>query len=155
LLLVLTWLPVAARDAAPAGTPAEQAKSILENATELELHSLEPSTEGKVAKEKKTFHGWEVLGKTTVKDAKTRKEMLHALQEKGNVAKCFDPRHGIRAKHGDRSVDLVICFHCGQIYVFLDGKGDRVATLTVSDRSQPVLDRVLKAAKVPLAKPAN
>jgi hypothetical protein len=151
-LLLLACLLVYVWQAHAADTPAEQTMAILEKATQFDLYSLEPATEGKVEKNKKTFHGWEVLGKTTVKDGKTRKELLDALQKKGDVAKCFDPRHGIRASHGGKSVDLVICFRCGQIYVFPDGKGERAATLTISDTSQPVFDRVLKAAKVPLAK---
>ena len=121
-------------------------------ATQFDLYSLEPEPEGKIAKEK-LFHGWLVLGKTTVKDAKTRKELFDALQEEADKApKCFDPRHGIRATHGGKTVDLVICFHCGHIYIYLDGKDERADSQTVSRDSQPAFDKVLKAAKVPLAK---
>src|SRR5262245_65277714 len=93
-----------------------KARAILEKAEAFELLSLDPSPESERPKEGGYF-GWKVLGKTTVKDADTRKRIVEALlkgieSSDGNGARCFDPRHGISAKHEGQTVDLVICFEC-------------------------------------------
>jgi hypothetical protein len=134
------------------------ARAILEKAEQLELLSLDPAVEGVKAAE--GFHGWKILGKTVVKDASTRKQILTALdkgiaESDGNGAKCFDPRNGIRAKRGNKTVDLVICFECGWIYVFHGDKEDRQGVAVTTGTPQAVLDKVLKEAKVPLPKPAK
>lgn len=143
--------------------PAE-ALALLEKAAPYELLSLEPSSsDDDEDKDKKVekFHGWRVLGKTAVKEADARKTVLTALlkgiaENDGSAAKCFNPRHGLRAMHDKKSVDLVICFECLQIEVYVDGKqvhpaGGRGAILT-SESPQPTLDKLLKDAKVPLAR---
>src|SRR5262245_44881959 len=86
---------------------------VLEKADSYELLSLDPGVKGV----KGGFHGWKVLGKTTVKDKKVRGQVLAALKKgvadsDGRVAKCFIPRHGVRATHGGKTVELVICFEC-------------------------------------------
>lgn len=143
--------------------PAE-AQAILEKATPYELLSLEPSgSDDDEDKDKKVekFHGWRVLGKTAVKEADARKTVLTALvkgmaENDGSAAKCFNPRHGLRAVHDKKTVDLVICFECLQVEVYVDGKqvhpaGARGPFLT-SESPQPTLDMLLKDAKVPLAR---
>src|SRR5262245_48603699 len=102
----------------------EKARAMLDKADESEFVSVGPMGEGKGGV-KDGFHGWKVLGKTVVKDAKIRKEILESLyggikESDGNGAKCFDPRHGIRATVDGKTVDVVICFECGWIYVFYD-----------------------------------
>jgi hypothetical protein len=131
------------------------AKAILDKATEYEIYSLDPSVEGV----KDGFHGWKVLGKTTVKDAK-RTDLLKALakgvdENKGEAAKCFIPRHGIRARDGDKTVDLVICFQCLQVYVYYDKSEKRDAMFLTSRSPEESFDSVLKAAGVPLASKAK
>ena len=129
----------------------DELKTLLEKADKFELISLSPE----YLKEKPVdgFHGWKVLGRTTVKDADARKTLLAAFEKgvaenKGEVARCFDPRHGIRATHGDKTVDLVICFECYQVKVFA---GDDLKTDFLVTRSpQPAFDKVLTDAKVPL-----
>src|SRR4051794_15414972 len=78
------------------------AKAILEKAEKIELFSLDSDETKKVTKD--GFHGWTVLGKTTVEKADARKELAAAFvkgvaEYKQNGAKCFEPRHGIRATH--------------------------------------------------------
>jgi hypothetical protein len=128
-------------------------QSILEKADKFELISLDPEYQ----KEKPAdgFHGWKVLGRTTVKEADVRKTLLAAFEKgveenKGEVARCFDPRHGIRATRGDKTVDLVICFECYQVKAFA-GEGDLKGFL-VTGSPQPAFDKVLTDAKVPLPK---
>jgi hypothetical protein len=133
------------------GLPAP-VKAILEKAKTVELYSLEPEpTEKQRAGKPEKLHGWLVLGKTAVKDAKTRKGLLDGLlKNPGRGAKCFDPRHAIRATHDGKTVDLLVCFACGWVYVY---EGDKhTTTLTVAKGVQPTFDKVLKAAGVPLAR---
>ena len=90
-------------------------KDILENAT-FELYSLDPAKED----DEKGFHGYAVLGKTVVKDADVRKEMIASLykaiaENDGTAADCFVPRHAIRATHKGKTVDVLICFQCYQV----------------------------------------
>ena len=94
------------------------------------------------------------VGKTTVKDAEARKkvvsEFLKGMEGKIDPARCFNPRHGIRATHDGKTVDLVICFECLQVKSFA---GDKDGPSYLTTRSpQPTLDQVLTDAKVPLPK---
>jgi hypothetical protein len=103
------------------------------------------------------FHGYKVLGKATVKDDAVRKQVIGALEKAvadgESPRKCFWPRHGIRATRGEKTVDLVICFQCAQMYVY---QGDKAPAILYPSRSpEPVLDKVLKDAGVPLAPKAD
>ena len=138
--------------AGAAEIPAD-AKAALEKATEWELYSLDPSRLKEPPED--NFHGWKVLGKTTVKDAETRKKLLAALDKgakdnDGTVAGCFNPRHGIRVKAGDTTIDLVICFECFSASVFAGD--ERSGSFLTTASPQPALDKVLTDAKVPLPK---
>jgi hypothetical protein len=132
-------------------------RAVLEKASELELLSLDPVTP---EKPKAGFHGWKVLGQTTVKKDETRKELLEALikgvaENQKGPAKCFQPRLGIRAKHESKQVDLVICFECLQIELYADDKPVE-KPVYVSRSPEPAFDKVLKDAGVKLAdKPAK
>src|SRR5262249_3205646 len=117
-----------------------------------ELLSLSPGRPQQ--KPKDTFHGWELLGKTTVNDAETRTKLVAAFKKgvdenKGVVAACFNPRHGIRVTHDGRTVDFVICFECFSVQVFAGDKQTKGFLITDSPAS--AFDSVLKEAKVPLA----
>lgn len=41
---------------------------------------------------------------------------------------CFDPRHGIRAYHGEEFKDYLICFHCHHLYVYDTADGEHKRT---------------------------
>lgn len=124
-------------------------KDILENAEQFELYSLNPTS-----RDKEGFNGWKVLGKTAIKDADTRKAIVDALYKgladsDGKAAKCFDPRHGIRATGKGKTVDVVICFECYQA-LFRAGGKSKTETLTRSP--EKTFDEVLTKSGVPLAK---
>src|SRR5262245_16210456 len=100
-------------------------KEILEKAEQIELLSLDPKA--KKENTENAFHSWKVLGKTTIKEKEDRTKVLNAVHKgiadnKGLAALCFIPRHGLRASHGGKTAELIICFECLQIQVFLDGK---------------------------------
>jgi hypothetical protein len=149
-LLLLTSAPEARAQDKPSS---KDLAALFEKAEDLELYSLDPAADVKEADAKKGFHGWKVLGKTTVKEAKTRKKVIEALykglaESDGTMAKCFIPRHGIRATAGGKTADVVICFECLQVQFHV---GDGSSTEATTASHQKVLDEVLTAAGVPLA----
>jgi hypothetical protein len=151
LLGLACGLAVSAPDTIP-----EAPRVALEKAGQIELYSLDPSRSDE--KPKDDFHGWKVLGKTTVKSADTLKTLVAALKKgvaenEGIVAGCFNPRHGIRVTHDGKTVDFVICFECYQVAVYVDGKREKGFLVTRSP--QPAFDKVLKDVGVPLAKKAE
>jgi len=153
ILLMLCMVARAADDQAKQKNelPAS-ALEILEGAETLILVSVDFRKEER--DETKFFHGFQTLGEIEVKNAAERKELLAALRKgveenQDTGAKCFVPRHGIRATFKGKSVDLVICFECMWVYVYESDQKRRI--LMTSDSPQPVFDKLLKAAKVPLA----
>jgi hypothetical protein len=68
-------------------------------------------------------------------------------------ARCFIPRHGIRATHDGKTVELVICFECSQLWVH---QGDAKDWMTIGKEPQSVFDKLLTEAGIELApKPAK
>jgi len=137
-------------DAAPNPGISQEVTAVFDKTTEIELYSLDPNPKEKA---KDTFHDEAILGKTTVKDAEVRKKLLAAFckgvdENKGKSAFCFEPRHGLRASHYSKIVDLVICFSCAHVHVYVDGK--QTNAFLVAGSPQRVFDQILKDAKVPL-----
>jgi hypothetical protein len=131
------------------------AKSILEKADQIELLSIDPGhPERDEPPPKGDYYGWKVLGKTVIEDKDTQKSIHSALEqgiaEGGWPPACFDPRHAIHASDNGKTVDLLICFECKQILVYLDGQRQDPYVFT-SSSPEPVLDKVLTQANVPLA----
>ena len=137
----------------------DKARAILANPDLIELYSLDPNLLLEPEeKPKERFHGWEVLGKTVIKGAETRKAVLAAAGtiKPGYGVRCFEPRHGIRATAGGKTVDLVICFHCDQVQVYFDKDNeDARLPLTMDEDQKPGLDKVLTDAKILLPPPAK
>jgi hypothetical protein len=126
----------------------------LEKAEQFELFSLDPKEDN----EKDGFHWYKILGRTTIKDADVRKKLVQTFGKgiddfNGLPAKCFDPRHGIRVRKGDKTYDFLICFHCHLIPIFLGDK--QIDTWYTRGDPQALFDKVLKDAKVPLPKSAD
>ncbi len=134
----------------------EKAKAILDQASSIELYSLDPIESEKSPPKDGGLHGWKVLGKTTA-EGNLKQEMLTAVTtaigQKATGARCFWPRHAIRAVHEGKTVDLVICYECSWVYVFFDK--DQKPTILTTSSAQEALDKVLRAAKVPLPAPAK
>src|SRR5262245_8032731 len=101
----------------------KSAGSILKKADRFELYSLDPNATK--LKPGQSFHGWKGLGKTLIKGKKVQEKIMSALargiaEQRGAIADCFKPRHGIRAVRKKEKVDLVICFECFQVLVLGD-----------------------------------
>lgn len=134
----------------------------LEQARSFELYSLEPLSDPDTHEMDydlngpgERLHGWRILGKTTVSDESARRELIGALKkglaQGGPGYKCFYPRHAIRRTNDGKPVDLLICFECGNVAFYRDGK--QVSGYpTIAPSAQPAFDELLKKAGVPLAK---
>jgi hypothetical protein len=130
-------------------------KLVLEQADEFELLSIDPGQKEKPDATDGRFHGWKVLGKTNVTDFDVRGKLLAAVEQglsdntSSSEPGCFEPRHGIRALYAEQTVELVICFQCSKIKVFIDGQEDK--TVLTASSPQPTLDKILSDAGVKLA----
>ncbi len=130
----------------------EKIKSVLREA-EFTLLSLNPSPVPKSeSATRATFHNYEVLGKTVVKDSDARTKLLDALDKgiaewDGSIIRCFNPRHGISATHGGQKIDLVICFECHSIRIHAES----ASYVHTSGSPQPIFDAALKKAGLPIS----
>jgi hypothetical protein len=148
LLLTTTAGPAAALEAK---VPAD-ALRVLEQAETFELYSLQEAIYK--GSPKGTFQSRPVLGKTVVKDKATQAKLVAALtravEESGGKGNAYGfGRHGIRATHKGKTVEIVIWFDRRGMDVRLDGKSTTVA---ITATPEPFFDKVLQAAGVPLRK---
>lgn len=125
------------------------AQAILEHAQQFELLSLDPSSQE--GSPKGSFHGYKILGKTVVKDATTQRRLVSAFERgvaenTGVALACFNPRHGVSVKSGERSADFVICFECRQVQVSGAVEGE----FLVGASPQSLFDQVLRDASASL-----
>jgi len=174
-LMFLVFLVVAAAVIVlPVGTPSaqqsasrlhlpknkipEDAKVILEHAEQFELLSLRhfhpPAGSSRDWRPPvgSDFYHYEILGRTDIRNAKTRENLVSAFEKgvaenKGDAAMCFNPRHGIHVSGHGKEVDFVICFECLQVQIH----GDVHGGFLVSSSPQPIFDKVLLDAGITLA----
>lgn len=138
--------------AAAVGLPAEL-EAMLEKGERFELLSIRPAriekTDGAFH-----FHGWEVLGRTWVKDPALRKKLVAAFrtgveENPGIGAACFRPRHGIRVVERGKTTDFIICFECYQVQVYADDRPQKSVLVTRSPEA--MFNEALREARLPLA----
>jgi hypothetical protein len=108
------------------------------------VYSLDPHLNEEALPE--DFHQYKVLGKKEVTDPGDRKELLNKLaesvrQNSGQVAACFNPRHGVRFKDNDKQIDLVICFECNSAQVYGTAVDKILLTSLGSSAFNAFLDR--------------
>ena len=131
------------------------AEQALRNATEFELLSLDPDWSNR---DSNGFHGWKVLGKTTITDSSVHKKIVAAF-EKGIPKKeiepvdCFNPRHGIRVVSDGTTHEFVICFECYRVERH-SARSTR-SGFQITPSPQATFDRILKDSKVPLPQQAS
>lgn len=126
----------------------------LKSADRLELISLGPAADD--LNGPAIYAGSGVLGSTQITDKAVVARFVDALRvgirdHDGSIAKCFWPRHAIRATMAGRTREWVICFQCLQIQIHVDGNKNPKLMALVSRTPEPIFDEVLKKAGVPLA----
>jgi hypothetical protein len=131
----------------------ENLLTMLEKAEKFEFLSLNPELLNEKAEDE--FHGYKILGKTTIKEEETRKKLIDAFKKgveenNGAAAACFRPRHGIRVTFKEKTADFVICLECLYMQIFIDDKAEKGLRTTGSPKE--IYNSVLKEAKVPLPK---
>jgi len=72
------------------------------------------------------FHGYRILGRAAVADLAERNTLVALVRRgveasDGSVAACFNPRHGLSITKDGHVTDLVICFECLSMNVYVDG----------------------------------
>ena len=132
------------------------AQQVFDGADKFVLYALEPSELMKNMGHKTYFHGFGILGETTISDAATMQQLSAAYydglcfdNEKGLGAACFNPRHGLRAVKNGQTLDLVICFHCAQAEVFFNGREHGV--VIINKRPQNTFNRIYNDAGLKMA----
>lgn len=147
------WLSLLIPLAAPAGELPAPLQATLEKGGEFHLFSIRPArvekTEGALH-----FHGWEVIGRTSIRDEVQRKKLVAAFksgveESQGIGAACFRPRHGIRIAEPGKTTDFIICFECFQVQVVIDGLPQKAVLVTRTP--EPSFNEALKRAKLPLS----
>lgn len=128
----------------------------LDSPEQLTLFSIDGRDEERrgVVQAEEIFHGYPVLGKVEIIDPDDRKTLIGALRDgiarrPKEGAKCFWPRHAIRAVEKGRTVEYVICFECERFEEFLGDK--KLRHESISRDVQPAFDKPLREAGVPIA----
>ena len=126
------------------------AEQALRNATDFELLSLDPD---RTTAESSGFHGWKVLGKTTITDAGVRNNLIAAFKEgvpRRDIepVDCFNPRHGITLVSDGTTHEFVICFECYRVEWY--STRSTTAGFQITSSPQATFDKILKSSNVPL-----
>ena len=123
----------------------EHGQSTLEGSGEITLYSLKPQSVPLTSRVE-TFRGYPIVKRVVLRGGEKAKilgKLYTSLAEDAEPARCFLPRHGIRAVKGDRYVDLVICFECRQAVSYVDGsKGGAVLSGSAQTSFDAALNRV-------------
>ena len=136
------------------------ARSVLFAAEKIDIYSLDPRNgklkEDEAKKQKKDiFRGWPVLGVTNVADKDARKTLVEQVTNAigtGSIieaARCFHPRHAIRATHDGKTVDLIICLECRRVEVYENGQC--MGTCVTRRTAQKTMNQILSDAKIKIA----
>jgi hypothetical protein len=143
-------------DVEPENILPPESHSFLLTAEKFDLLSLNPKRveADAVSLTNEPFHRHQVLGQSPVTDRKMREELVQSLADgiKHNrriASKCFNPRHGIRARRGTNTLDLVICFECGTLQWYRDQAKDGAF---VNGDPEKIFNAALQQLKLPLAK---
>lgn len=95
-------------------------KEFLLSADQFTLFLLKPHPDLN-EKSKRTFQNHPIIAQLDFSRNASRTNLVQALDngiaEGDGIAMCFNPRHGIRAKKGNETLECLICFECGQAYV--------------------------------------
>ncbi len=97
----------------------ERMREIMEQAPRIQIFAVETCPDGGTTltpNESGKFQGCKVLRQAKVTDAEQKKKLvtriISAVEPSDRGAACFNPRHGIRAEHDGKRVELLICFEC-------------------------------------------
>lgn len=116
-------------------------RELLAHPDELTIFRLEPDAD------RSGFHGCRTTKSARVTTASVRKRLFGAVDDSiresdGRQMICFRPRHGITARRGARTIDLLICFECQRMYVY----GDHPRVIPISSGRDDALEAAFEEA---------
>jgi hypothetical protein len=122
----------------------------LEQADRIEVFWLDSSGLPKGSKEERAFHGYKILSDVPVEAGERRKEVASFLGRALHwnhfrMALCFNPRHGVRAVIGKRTLEFLICFECWRVSVF--GGERHSGSFALSVPAENLIEQVLYDAE--------
>jgi hypothetical protein len=117
--------------------------------------TMEPEARG-FTKDQELLYECAVLGRVEITDPALRREVIAAVKRDirnpySPQSKCFKPRHVLRIVKGGRTVDVVICFECHGYEVHRDNAPRVGPTPRIGESSNPLLNKILTDAGVPIA----
>ena len=139
LLTIVALATIAACSGTSISPPDEvpgHAHEILSAATSMEIISLYPyehDLEAQGLTDAPMFHSYAELGRATLTDTAKIQAVVAAVYQgiedsDGTIAACFSPRHGIHAEVDGKPVDLVICYHCLSMHIYVEGERNTART---------------------------
>lgn len=149
-ILLSALLATACSKPAPVAPDVE---AVLEAPDRFEILALSPEREQDTPSGPPagTFHGHRILGRAQLPAAGMREELVGLVYQglrdsDGTVARCFNPRHGISATRGGRTVDLLICYEC--YLMRIHGPSGEPTMVPTSDKVEPEVTRRFREAGV-------
>ncbi len=119
---------------------------------QMTLYSIHPEEDASALVGAQLFHGYRILGQTPVSTLADQRHVAEAIERAvlnfPAPASCFNPRHALRVSDDRDTYDLVICYECGAMEVYV---GDKYVGDTGFSGSPAALNSILVAGKVPLA----
>jgi len=124
--------------------------SLLSRARKFELVSVDPVSE---AGSQGPYFGFRVLGRARIVPKADRSTLVKALLKSIRDARpesflCFNPRHALHVEDDGRTLDVLVCFECWNGRYETNGSR---GTFRATTFAEPVFDRFLKEAGVPLS----
>ena len=155
LMLLAATVALTGCDSGPAGP-------LPTDPDQLILYSVDVETWGrnlgKVTEDQpkgEVIDGYPTFGKVVITDLGQKRQVLSAIRRAVRNPQegmgCFSPRHAVRAIKGGETVDLVICFHCHNYQHYQGGQLVSGETPPISSDPEPLFDKLLSDAGVPLA----
>lgn len=148
--LGLAFLLVAACSSETDRLPAE-VRAVIDGAESFELISVHPMPLRDEGSDR-VFRRHPVLGRATADEgvaAEVRALLYRGINASdGTVAACFNPRHAFRAKRGDRTVDVLICYECLTIEIW-PAQGERF-TIPTSRGPEPAMSALYTRLGLPI-----
>jgi hypothetical protein len=102
------------------------------------------------------YRWYPILGQATLDRGAERSDLTRAFNRGRRgwdqmVAMCFNPRHLIRARLDDgRSAELLICFECGQYYVY-DASNGRIEQGVIHGFPSATFNRIYESLGLEIA----
>lgn len=108
-----------------------KAGDVARHAEAFEILALNPRGDAPVG-EAESFFGHPITARAKVTDPAAQQRIMDIV-EKGmgqwaTEAKCFNPRHGIRAVRGGDKVEIAICYECKNAEISVGGETTHTTT---------------------------